>query len=224
MPQTAQVKLKVRKSPYNIGKVLIEIENIGKSIIPNFEFSEVDREMYSLLVKYFFLDPGFEDVEGYSLKKGLFIQGKVGVGKSLLMKIFRIFNSKYLKNQGFAFYLTTDIIQKYQTVGELEYSKHGSQCFRKDLFGAIDYKKPIMTWYDDLGAENNAVSHFGNTSNLLADILLKRYDMFISYGMRTIVCTNLGGEDIEKIYGIRVRSRLKEMMNYIYYPGDDRRK
>jgi hypothetical protein len=224
MQQVTQMKSKARETPYNTGKVLLEIEKIGKSIIPNFEFSEIDREMYTLLIKYFFQDPTFENVDGYSLNKGLFIQGNVGVGKSLMMKIFRVFNSKYLKNQGFAFYLTTDVIQKYQALGEMEYSKHGSQCFRKDLFGAIDCKKPIMTWYDDLGVENNTVSHFGNTSTLLADILLKRYDMFISYGMRTIICTNLSGRKIENIYGIRVRSRMREMMNYIFYPGDDRRK
>jgi len=224
MQQIDQAKLKEVKLPYNTDRVLLEIEKIGKTIVSNFEFSETDKEIYTLLIKYFFQDPTFENIDGYCLNKGFFIHGNVGVGKSLMIKIFRIFNSKYLKNQGFAYYLTTDVVQKYQALGEIEYSKHGSQCFKKDLFGAIDYKKPIMTWYDDLGVENNTVSHFGNTLNLFSDILLKRYDMFISYGMRTIICTNLDGDDIQNIYGMRVRSRLKEMMNLIYYPGYDRRK
>ena len=52
---------------------------------------------------------------------------------------------------------------------------------------------------------------------MLAEILLSRYDMFISLHMITHATTNLSASEIENCYGNRVRSRLREMMNVIAF-------
>jgi hypothetical protein len=49
----------------------------------------------------------------------------------------------------------------------------------------------------------------------MAEILLSRYDLFISKKLQTHITTNLSASEIEKFYGNRVRSRLREMINLI---------
>jgi DNA replication protein DnaC len=78
---------------------------------------------------------------------------------------------------------------------------------------------------DDLGIEQN-IKHFGNECNTIGDILLHRYDMHSNYGIITHATTNLNAEELEKLYGNRVRSRLRSMFNLISFPEDagDKRK
>jgi hypothetical protein len=52
---------------------------------------------------------------------------------------------------------------------------------------------------------------------VLAEILLSRYDLFISRHMLTHLTTNLNSSEIEEIYGTRVRSRLREQFNLIAF-------
>lgn len=51
----------------------------------------------------------------------------------------------------------------------------------------------------------------------MAEILLSRYDLFISKKLKTHITTNLSATEIETHYGNRVRSRLREMVNLIAY-------
>ncbi|MDW3197063.1 MAG: hypothetical protein R8G66_32090 [Cytophagales bacterium] len=58
----------------------------------------------------------------------------------------------------------------------------------------------------------------------MSEILLSRYDLFISQGMLTHLTTNLNSNEIEELYGNRVRSRVREMMNLVGYEnGKDKR-
>jgi len=54
----------------------------------------------------------------------------------------------------------------------------------------------------------------------MAEIILSRYDLFIRHKMLTHFTTNLSADEIEKLYGARVRSRLREMCNLIAFPKD----
>lgn len=58
----------------------------------------------------------------------------------------------------------------------------------------------------------------------MLEILLDRYELFMSNGMITHLTTNLTPELIEQQYGNRLRDRLREMMNYITMPGNTKRK
>jgi len=51
----------------------------------------------------------------------------------------------------------------------------------------------------------------------MAEIILSRYDIFISKRINTHITTNLSATEIETHYGVRVRSRLREMINLISY-------
>jgi DNA replication protein DnaC len=51
----------------------------------------------------------------------------------------------------------------------------------------------------------------------MAEILLTRYDNFINNKTITHITTNLSASELEKYYGDRVRSRMRQMFNLIAF-------
>jgi DNA replication protein DnaC len=73
-----------------------------------------------------------------------------------------------------------------------------------------------MHCFDDLGAEQS-LKYYGNECNVMGEILLSRYEYFVSHDMLTHITTNLSATEMEDLYGNRVRSRLREMFNLIAF-------
>jgi hypothetical protein len=61
------------------------------------------------------------------------------------------------------------------------------------------------------------LKYYGNECNIMGEILLSRYDIFISQDMITHITTNLSASEIENAYGSRVRSRMREIFNLISF-------
>lgn len=190
-----------------------------KQKFPEFELNEEDKRIYSLVLKYFYSDPQFEqETPFFSLKKGLMIRGNVGVGKTMLMRSILDFF--------FSTYNIRPFVIKSCTSLNVDFMKNGSETIEKNTWKSFSYsqKKPVSVCFDDLGVEMLNSSHYSNKINLMQMVLLGRYELFIENGMKTFITTNLIGDDIEERYGYRVRSRLREMCNDIPYKGEDRRK
>ncbi|MCB2196764.1 MAG: ATPase [Bacteroidetes bacterium] len=207
-----------------MSKVLEEILRIGKSSIENFQLNNFDLKVYKTLIKYFYGDADFEKLNShYSLNKGIFLHGNIGTGKSRVFEIFSEFTKKYLPEKKFHVVKTSDIADAFYANGLDAIHKHGLLSF-KMYDSTPDITKPITKCYDDLGVEPKLIKSYGNERNVMADILLKRYDLFTKYEMKTFISTNYNADDIEANYGDRVRSRLREMCNDIVYEGTDRRR
>jgi DNA replication protein DnaC len=54
----------------------------------------------------------------------------------------------------------------------------------------------------------------------MAEILTNRYEHFVESKAITHITTNLSASEIEKAYGNRVRSRLRQMFNLIAFDKD----
>lgn len=96
---------------------------------------------------------------------------------------------------------------------------------RQSFFKNGHHETPKHFCFDDLGTENN-LKYFGNECNIMAEILLSRYDLFISRKLVTHVTTNLSATEIEGLYGNRVRSPMRELFNLIAFENGviDKRK
>jgi DNA replication protein DnaC len=151
-------------------------------------------------------------------RKGMFLIGNVGIGKTAMMKVMqRLFRDT---NRRFKFVNSYDLkdLSEQITAGEI-----------KSLYG-YDFKCDL--YIDDIGFSSD-VRRYGNTVNIISEILMERYDLFISSGFRTHLSSNMmvsmktnekNIPTIETIYGSRVVDRLREMCELVTWNGDSLRK
>lgn len=133
------------------------------------------------------------------------LTGPVGVGKTTLMQLLRNFSPP---QQRHVMKSCRDISFEFIEEGYATIHKYSRQPSKKD--------KPPLYCFDDLGAENN-LKYYGNECNVMAEILLSRYDLFVSRNIKTHITTNLSATEIEQHYGNRVRSRMREMFNLVSF-------
>jgi DNA replication protein DnaC len=223
--QTKNKEKASEKTKHKKVSIQQKITEIGKTIIPHFMIKGEDVNLYNALAWYFLGRSKFENLDPtFSLKKGLFLQGNTGLGKSLSMKIMQSFAGETNKNKSFRFFLTTDVVSDYSMYGEQSLLKHGKHSFRRNrINGALQKDCPIAICYDDLGSEQKVASYYGNEKQVMNEIILKRYDLFISHGLITHFTSNYDGDAIAEYYGERILSRIREMCNEIVVEGQDRR-
>lgn len=196
-------------NPYDLDTCLRIMERKGKELFgEHFRIHPCDHEVIAKLLAYVLNDGENTSKQGISLKKGILLTGPVGCGKTTLMTLLRLFqpgDNRYImkpcRDISFEF-----IQEGYSVI--LKYSKH-----------AFNQNRPKMYCFDDLGTENN-LKYYGNECNVMGEIILSRYDKFISHKMITHITTNLNSSEIESFYGIRVRSRMREMFNLISFEKD----
>lgn len=158
-----------------------------------------------------------EESDQYDLSKGILLFGGVGCGKTSLMEWFR-------QNPNNPYTIVSCRKVSY------DYSEHGAEAI-KQFNGIIkSNNKQLGVCFDDLGTEDDK-KHFGNHSNVMADIILNRYDKLKIGGVphlqsKTHITTNLSRKEIIERYGSRVESRLNEMFNIFIFDKNnpDRRK
>ncbi|WP_317047893.1 ATP-binding cassette domain-containing protein [Lutibacter oceani] len=139
---------------------------------------------------------------GIDANKGILLTGPVGCGKTSLMKLLTHLaphktNYEIIPTRNIVFNFNArgyDVLEKY--------NQNHNYCF------------------DDLGVEPTG-SHYTKECNVLGEILLSRYDLFChperSRRVLTHITTNLNALEIEKLYGNRVRSRMRKMFNLISF-------
>ena len=184
---------------------------------PNFRVDQQNEKLFLQLCQYFSNDSSFGN-SGFSLSKGILLSGPVGVGKTELLKIFS-------KNKRQCFHLIS--------VFEIEAycQKHGVENFEtytgmvpgwgstKDFF----FQKYIGWSFDDIGRES-VVFDFGNKSDVVSKIIQTRYSKKNNVPFNSLhLTTNLTTAELESRYDYAIKSRLREMFNYIPMEGKDRR-
>jgi DNA replication protein DnaC len=177
------------------------IELYGK----RFKIIESDHQLIYKLIAYFLKDEIICYQLDIDLNKGLLLSGPIGCGKTSLMNLM-----KYITPTDHKFYLKPcrDI--------SFEFIQDGYDVIHKYSKGKLYQSEPKTICFDDLGTENN-LKYYGNECNVMAEILLSRYDIFISKNIQTHITTNLSASEIETYYGNRVRSRMRAMFNLIAY-------
>jgi DNA replication protein DnaC len=203
------------KSHYDYQEVIVWLEKKGVEIYGNhFKILENDYPIIFKLIAYFLKDETACFQFNIDLNKGILLSGPIGCGKTSLMNLL-----KFLTPTEHKYYVKPcrDI--------SFEFIQDGYEIIHKYSKGKLYQSEPKTICFDDLGVENN-LKYYGNECNVMAEILLSRYDIFISKKVNTHITTNLSASEIENQYGNRVRSRLREICNLIAYDrkSDDKRK
>ena len=186
------------------------LEKCGKVTFGNqFKIRPVDYKIIFQLLVYFYCDLENAERLGINLKKGILLSGPIGCGKTSLMFLMRFFLAK---DEKYRMISTRDVRMEFLRDGFQVVEKYSSKSF----FAGQDAIRPKVYCFDDLGLEGDLI-YYGNETNLMAEILLGRYPLFIHQHMKTHATTNLSADELEKIYGNRVRSRMREMFNLIAF-------
>jgi len=164
----------------------------------------------------------FENFKKKKGKKGVLVIGQVGSGKSAMMKVYqRMFKDTERRFKLVKAYELKDMSEE-MTTGQI-----------KEIYGS-DLKCDL--YIDDIGINQDA-KRYGNTVNIISEIIVDRYELFINAGYRTHFSSNVIAEykgdindpkskmpTLRSLYGGRVLDRIKEMCDIIVFKGTSLRK
>ena len=194
---------------YNFPKCVTALENLGKFHFGSqFKIHDIDIPVIKKLITYAIRDEQAAAEMNLNIHKGLILSGPVGCGKTSLMFLINYF-----------FHVGHEYKIKPCRDIAFEFASRGYEAL-KPYTKIGDKQTRINTFcFDDLGTEKQ-IKHFGNDCNVMAEILLSRYDHFIHNKTMTHITTNLSASELEMLYGDRVRSRMRQMFNLISFNPD----
>lgn len=192
---------------YDFAKCLEFLEKKGKEHYGHkFKIRKEDSPIIYKLLVYFIMDEANCKKHNLDPNKGILLSGPVGCGKTSLMFLMKYFASK------------PPIVKPSREIA-FDFNQDGYEVISR--YG----RKEWHYCFDDLGVEKS-IKYFGNDCNVMGEVLLSRYDIFIKQGIKTHATTNLNAQELEKLYGSRVRSRMRELFNLISFDktAQDKRK
>ncbi|MGE4300862.1 MAG: hypothetical protein AB7F40_04575 [Victivallaceae bacterium] len=162
-------------------------------------------ELFDLLCRL-----GASEVE-HTSKRGLFLRGDPGIGKTLGVKLLAA-------SFGWVMLHVSEIVGFYKR--HPCYEEWEGYCRALEL-GVT----PRTMVIDDLGVEDFPMNDYGTPCNPLSELLDIRYRRSFSRdGVRTVITSNITDSEIKRRYGFRISDRLNEMCPFATVKGDSLRR
>ena len=155
-------------------------------------------------------------------KKGLWICGAVGTGKTSALDLIRQQLEGMRRPPMF-------VTARRYAIGVTDHGQ--GEMLRRYVDADRSSRRDLII--DDIGSETIS-SHYGLKNWAIIDLIAERYELWCKTGARTHITTNIpevfDGEDKDRAkslvarYGDRTVSRLHEMCSHVTFGGMDRRK
>lgn len=142
-------------------------------------------------------------------RKGIFIVGNFGSGKTMLMKAYAEFNNRHIRKESVVVHITTDLNILYLKIDKWSEKpqKMGLDAI-KYIYSDSDSCERV---FDDLGAEETTVQDYGNKFSVMAHVISERH----RNRLKTHFTTNLSMGKLDSAYGGRIESRMNEMCHIL---------
>ena len=193
---------------------------LGKQVEPRFVVDAANRNCYANLLKWLACDPSFRCVDPTTrkgepgrVKKGLYLFGPTGTGKTLATKLLSMLASLSgvrIQQAG----------QQYSLAwSDVQCAALTEQVRRGESIDDVLQARAIC--FQDLGTEPEEAVYMGNRIQVMRSVIESRGE----WGNITIVTSNipLESQQLRARYGDRAVSRLMGMCNYLVLGGADRR-
>ncbi|CAM2775941.1 hypothetical protein SAMN05444143_104101 [Flavobacterium succinicans] len=202
-----------RRKIYDSNKCFAYLETQGRQMYGQaFKIHQDDKPLIYKLLIYAIRDKENAYRLGLDLNKGILLSGPVGCGKTALMHLIKAF-----------LYAKYDYKIATTRRVSFEFAKNGFEALLPYTEKFPQQLRLVSYCFDDLGAEQQ-IKHFGNDCNVMAEILISRYEHFIENNSITHITTNLSASELESCYGNRLRSRLRQMFNLIAFDANTKDK
>ncbi len=207
---------------YSVGKALELAETIGKSRDPKFTIDGDNRFVYENFAKWLHcdttvraLDPDTREAIPGGLKKGIYIAGGVGTGKTMCTEVMAAYAEVFCFRIMFGEQEGNVIWRSERADGIVE------SFIREKDTGR--YRERHILCIQDFGSETTEAVSMGYRTNVMRSLLEYRGD---KPDRLTIITSNypMASPALKEIYGERVTSRLRQMCNYYEIKGKDRRR
>lgn len=189
--------------------------DIACEVCPGFTLEEHQKAAFADIFQWMLQLPGRLDP-----RKGLWIWGNIGTGKTTLLRVIdRALTRIHNRTADDDFQITKWIT--FRTALDL------ADCYVDD--GPLSIRRAAgiqRLAIDDVGVEPIAASHYGTPSNVIGELLMRRYELMgrndrLRY--QTFATTNMAPDELAGRYGERVYDRLGEMFNFVQFGGFTRR-
>lgn len=199
--------LKITTSLFNYEQILPSLANKGRELFgTHFHLYPEDLKVIIPIIAWMLRDDDVAQQFEIDLKKGIFLSGPVGTGKTQIMKLMR------------------HIAPEPLTHHMMSCRKISNDYAIKGVPALLCYKSTPRIWcFDDMGREDIA-HHYGTTCQVMRDIMMERHELFCQEGIFTHATSTLTATEIGNKYGTEVRSRMREMFNRIAFQKDARDK
>lgn len=174
-----------------------------------FEVADEQKEIYDDIVKYFF-NPKESCLD---TKKGLFLAGKSGAGKTYLVKLLRYLI--YLNKGSFGF----PIKETGEIVSQIKMSL--MQNDPEPFYSLLHLKHAC---FDEFGnTKHEVIKHFGNDLDIGFTIVEERHKRYMKHGLKSIFISNLELPEIKERFLDLHITRIREMCNVVAFKGENKR-
>ncbi len=193
---------------YDFRKILIYLNAKGKLLFgKHFKIYEEDHSVILILCNYFIKDYENCERDGIDPNKGILLSGPVGCGKTSLLRLLKHIVPL---QRPYTVIPCRNIVFGFNHIGYKTIEDYGNSQF---------------FCFDDLGVEPIG-RHYGKDCNVMGELLLSRHELFLNHNINTHATTNLNAEELENLYGNRVRSRMRQLFNLIAFDknANDKRK
>lgn len=199
-------ELKGNLIKYDFDKILNYLNVKGKLLFgDSFKIYNEDEVILYKLCIYLIQDSEACKKENIDVDKGILLTGPIGCGKTSLMKLLRHIVPHH---RSYKIIPCRNAVFNFNHLGYKTIEDYGNDKFY---------------CFDDLSVEPSG-RHYGKDCNVMGEILLSRYDLFLKSKIKTHCTTNLNAQELEERYGNRVRSRMRQLFNLIAFDKESKDK